>query len=180
MWYTQWKYKRLVDSGPIEWEEFKDAFLGNYFSCEMRELKVKVFINLKQCNMNVEIYSIKFTILSRFSPSFVSNPRDEMSRFVTGVVDLVKEDFCTTMLHNDLYMSRLMVYAQFIDEPKLSRISRNMKSSGPSEKNKPGFKKGALIQDKPKDPMVKRERGSCSRGCNLLVLLVGRSDMGNV
>ena len=111
MWYTQWKYKRLVDSGPIEWEEFKDAFLGNYFSCEMRELKVKVFINLKQGNMNVKIYSIKFTILSRFSPSFVSNPRDKTSRFVTGVSKLLTEECCTTMLHGYMNFSRLIVYA---------------------------------------------------------------------
>nr|XP_019069485.1 uncharacterized protein LOC109120286 [Solanum lycopersicum] len=30
VWYTQWKDNRPVDSGPIEWEEFKEAFLGIY------------------------------------------------------------------------------------------------------------------------------------------------------
>ena len=28
VWYTQWKDNRLVESGPIEWEEFKEVFLG--------------------------------------------------------------------------------------------------------------------------------------------------------
>ncbi|TMX04176.1 hypothetical protein EJD97_011140 [Solanum chilense] len=65
MWYNQRKDNRLVESGPIEWEEFKEAFLGNYFPHERRELKVEVFINLKHGNMSVEEYSLKFNILSR-------------------------------------------------------------------------------------------------------------------
>ena len=27
IWYTQWKDNRPEGSGPIEWEEFKEAFL---------------------------------------------------------------------------------------------------------------------------------------------------------
>ena len=57
----------------------------------------------------------------------MSNPTDEISRFGTGVVNLGKKDYRTTMLHNDLKISRLMVYAQSIEESKLSRISRNLK-----------------------------------------------------
>ena len=28
VWYTQWNNNRPVESGPIEWEELKEAFLG--------------------------------------------------------------------------------------------------------------------------------------------------------
>ena len=55
-------------------------------------MNVEEFINLKQHNMSVEEYSLKFTMLSRYVPSLVSNPRDEMNRFVTGFADLVKEE----------------------------------------------------------------------------------------
>ena len=41
VWYTQCKGNRLVESGPIELEEFKDAFLGKYFPCERRDIKVE-------------------------------------------------------------------------------------------------------------------------------------------
>ena len=78
---------------------------------ERREVKVKEFINLKKENMNVEKYSLKFPMLSTHSPSLVSNPRDEMSRFVTGVADLVKEECHTSMLYDDMTLSRLMKYA---------------------------------------------------------------------
>ena len=45
--YTQRKDNTLVESGPIEWEEFKEAFLGKYFPRERREVNVHEFINLK-------------------------------------------------------------------------------------------------------------------------------------
>ena len=58
----------MVESGPIEWEEFKDAFLEEYFSRERREVKVEKFINLKQGNISIEEYILKFSMLSRYSP----------------------------------------------------------------------------------------------------------------
>ena len=42
-----------MESGPIEWEELKEYFLGKYFPRERREVKVEEFINLKQGNMSV-------------------------------------------------------------------------------------------------------------------------------
>ena len=74
-------------------------------------MKVEEFINLKQGNMYVEEYSLKFTRFSRYAPSFVSNPRDEISRFFTGVADLVKEKCRTDMHHNYMTLSRLTMYA---------------------------------------------------------------------
>ena len=45
-WYMQWLELRLVD-GPVDWEEFKLAFLDHFFPLEIREAKMKEFINLK-------------------------------------------------------------------------------------------------------------------------------------
>ena len=64
LWYTQCKDNRPIESFPIEWEEFKETFLGKYFSNERREVNVEEFINLKQGNMSVEEYSLKFSMLS--------------------------------------------------------------------------------------------------------------------
>ena len=41
IWYTQWKDNRSEESGPIEWEEFKETFLGKCFSRKRREVKVE-------------------------------------------------------------------------------------------------------------------------------------------
>ena len=87
IWYTQWKDNRSEESSPIEWEEFKEVFLGKYFPWEKTEVKVEEFINPKQGNISVKEYSLKFSTLSRYDLSLVSNPRDEVSHFVTGVAD---------------------------------------------------------------------------------------------
>ena len=60
---------------------------------EKRESKVVVLINLRQGGMSVLDYSLKFTKLSKYTPFLVSNPRDEMSRFVTGVSDDMQEEY---------------------------------------------------------------------------------------
>ena len=73
MWYTQWKDNLLVELGPIEFQDFKEAFLVKYFPHDRREVKVKEFINLKQCNMCVEDYFLKLTMLSRYAPSLMYN-----------------------------------------------------------------------------------------------------------
>ena len=60
--------------------------------------------------MRVEESSLKFSMLFIYSPSLVSNPRDDMSMFVRGVADLVKEECHTATLHDDITLARLMVY----------------------------------------------------------------------
>ena len=78
-------------------------------------------------------------MLSIYDPSLVSNPRDEISCFVTSVTDLVREEWRTTMLLDDMTLSRLMVCAQSIEKSKLRRISRNLKRGGSSDKGQTRF-----------------------------------------
>ena len=56
-----------------------------------------------------------FSMLSRYVPSLVSNLRDKMSHFMMHVTYLVWEECRTTMLHDDMTLARIMVYAQSID-----------------------------------------------------------------
>ena len=64
-----------------------------FFHRELREAKVEEFINLHLGGMSVLNYSLKFTKLSTYAPSFVSNPRDEMSHFLIAVSEEMDKNF---------------------------------------------------------------------------------------
>ena len=117
-------------------------------------MKVEEFINLKKGNKSVEEYSLKIYRMYRFGHFLVSNPKYDMSRYVTGVADLLKEECYTVMIHDELTLGKLIVYDQSIEESKLVRIARNIKRSGSSEQRQPRFKKRAQTQDGPGLPMV--------------------------
>ena len=79
------------------------------------------FINLKQGNLSVKEYDLKFTLLYKYAPILVANTRDLVNRFMTGVSDLVEEDCRMALLVDDMDINRLMVIAQQIEESKLRK-----------------------------------------------------------
>ena len=88
-----------------------------------------------------------------------------MNRFVMGVADLVKEECRRVILHDDMTLSILMVYAQSIEDSKLKRMSRNLNRSGSSEQDQTRFEKSAQGQEEPRSAKVKLEKGGgCPNG----------------
>ena len=63
VWYTKLKDNRPIESSLIQWEEFKEAFLGKYFPYERKEVMFEEFINIRQVNMSVDEYSLNFNLL---------------------------------------------------------------------------------------------------------------------
>ena len=57
-------------------ERIKGSFSWKVLSPERTEVKVKEFINLKQGNMSVEEYHLKFYMLSKYALFLVSDSRD--------------------------------------------------------------------------------------------------------
>ena len=84
-WYVQWRDNRPLRGGLLTREIFNTAFLDRFFPRDMREVKLVEFINLCQGGRSVHEYSLKFIKFSKYAPSLVSDPRDKMSSFVTGV-----------------------------------------------------------------------------------------------
>lgn len=59
-------------------------------------------------------YSFNFTQLSKYVPTFATNSRARMNKFVIGVSCMVEEECRKEMIHHDINISRLMVYAKQI------------------------------------------------------------------
>ena len=77
VWYTHWKDNRSVESGPIEWEEFKKSFLGMYFPHERREANVGEFVNFRHGYVDVEESKLRRSTrnLKRAKPSEQNQPK---------------------------------------------------------------------------------------------------------
>ena len=73
------------------------------------------FINLLQGGMSVHDYSLKFIQFSKYAPSLVSDTRQEMGRFVMGLLGDFQEECDSSMLHDNINISRLMVHARRVE-----------------------------------------------------------------
>ena len=111
-WYNQWKATRVVDDVPITWEDFKAAFLDCYFPLELKETKMREFLNLKQGNMSMREYALKFSKLSKYAASMMEDSRAKMGQFVSGIAELVGNECQTTLLVKEMDLPWLMTYAE--------------------------------------------------------------------
>ena len=71
--------------------------------------------------MSVHEYR-KFTQLSRYAPDMVKDLRSRMSLFVVGLGHASSKEGKATKLIGDMYISRMMVYVQQVEEEKVKDI----------------------------------------------------------
>ena len=105
-----WQYSQVLGGVSIILELVQTAFHERFFPREMRKAKVEEFINLKKGSIAVREYSPKFVKLSRYATSIVSNNKDDMSRFQTRTNGDLEEVCRSTILHDNLDLSRLIVH----------------------------------------------------------------------
>lgn len=89
-----------------------ECFFDRIFPHKMREDKVKKFLILRKVSIIVKKYCLKFTKFSKYTPELLHDSRACMSKFVTGVCNLVVKQCTKTMLIGDIDISRVTTNAQ--------------------------------------------------------------------
>ena len=69
-------------------------------------------MNLRQVNITVHEYEMKFNLLSRYAPYVVADSRAQMNKLLYGLSDLVKTECRNAMLLGDMTIYRLKTRAQ--------------------------------------------------------------------
>ena len=72
---THWKEYRGIDETFITWDCFSENCIDRFFLRELSESKVEEFINLRQGNMMVKEYVLKFNQLSKYAPHIIVDSR---------------------------------------------------------------------------------------------------------
>ncbi|MCI56242.1 hypothetical protein A2U01_0077493, partial [Trifolium medium] len=85
-----WKNAKLrMGAGGIvnSWEMFKGEFLRKYFPADINNKKVVEFMELKQGDMSVAEYAVKFESLCAFSPHYntIEAENDKCVKFESGL-----------------------------------------------------------------------------------------------
>ena len=69
-------------------------------------------MNLRQGNMIVQEYGLKFNQLCRYAPHMVADSMALMNKFLYVVLDLVKTECRNAMSLEDMNISRLMTHVK--------------------------------------------------------------------
>ena len=116
LWYECWERSRGKDASLPTWDNFTEAFIDHYLPREIRDGRVDQFLNLRQGNMSVREYGLRFDSLARYAPTFVDTMHDRVHRFVGGL-DSDYIDACYTVALNDnMDISRIQAFAQGIED----------------------------------------------------------------
>lgn len=82
-------------------------------------------------------YNLKFIKLSRYAPEMVANMRVRMRKFVYGLGKHVQKESKAALLIPGMNISRIMVYAQQIEEDKRKDRDKQINRKGKSARHEP-------------------------------------------
>ncbi|XP_074351622.1 uncharacterized protein LOC141690746 [Apium graveolens] len=77
--------KALLERESISWETFLEMFLEKYLPSYMQDQLEMRFMDLRQEDMTVAEYEVKFSELARFVPEYVNTEAKKAKRFQTGL-----------------------------------------------------------------------------------------------
>ncbi|XP_070034402.1 uncharacterized protein [Nicotiana tomentosiformis] len=139
-WYETWEESRGEDAAPATWKEFADAFLEHFLPIEDLEAKVLEFEKLKQNEMSVNEYYLKFVSLAKYAPEMICDMRTRVRRFMLGLSDDLFADTNIVAQNNDVTITNMVAFVQgnedrlkeeeHLHKEKVKEFSNRAKSAG--------------------------------------------------
>jgi len=77
--------KPRADENPMTWDRLKEMMDNQYYPRDVRRMKEREFLSLKQGSLSVMEYATKFNELSRFAPHQVDTEERRMDHFEQGL-----------------------------------------------------------------------------------------------
>ncbi|XP_073279500.1 uncharacterized protein [Primulina huaijiensis] len=176
--------KVAINVQNLQWNEFKELFYEKYFSTDVKTQKVKEFLELKQGNLNVNDYILKFEEGCLFVFFIASNDKDRGEHFMRGLRAEIRRDIIMSKAatYNDIVEKALMAEH---DEKEIEREGQlrmqyfNKRSQASSQSGKGEYKekgkeehrgKAPVVQSKTNRPLCpkssKPHKGECFVGTN--------------
>ncbi|XP_074346608.1 uncharacterized protein LOC141685404 [Apium graveolens] len=125
--------KILLEGKIITWEKFKEMFLEKYLPSYMQgQLKMR-FLNLRQEDMTVAEYEVKFLELVRFAPEYVNIEAKKAKRFQQGLKPWIRSQVALLEIRN---YTALVQKAMIVEGEKESTKRENEGNKRKFEKSK--------------------------------------------
>ncbi|XP_073049482.1 uncharacterized protein [Primulina eburnea] len=108
-----WEARKVTfNVQTLQWNEFKELFYDKYFSTNVKTQKVKEFLELKQGNLNVNDYILKFEEgRCLFVPFIASNDKDRWEHFMRGL---------RAEIRRDVRISKATTYKEIVEKALLA------------------------------------------------------------
>ena len=113
----------------MTWEEFREPFIGMFFTAFARHAKAWEFLELKQGRKTVLEFVVKFTELARFADDYVATNMAKVRKFEDGLKFSIRGKIMGFLLQDmDLMVKITMTIEREVD------VAQNIWDAGVKDK----------------------------------------------
>ena len=115
----------------MTWEEFRELFIGKYFSVSTQHAKAREFLEPKQGTMTEHEYVAKFTELAHFEDDYVVTDMAKVRKFEDSLKLSIRGKIVGLLLQDmDLMVKTAMDIERKVDD------ARSIRDAGVKDKRK--------------------------------------------
>ncbi|XP_075481076.1 uncharacterized protein LOC142521770 [Primulina tabacum] len=132
----------LTAAGAITWQQFRDVFLKQYFSAEVRLQKLSEFENFSQTlDMSVVDYTSQFNDLGTYAPTIMADEVLKMHRYKKGLISRIQSSLAVYQPTSFADLMGAAIRAETDIKRRENENKNKRPLTGQSSQGKPPFKR---------------------------------------